>query len=139
MTRITTLSYVKHATAITAAAMLGVIAVVVPTPQASIKYSESLVPLIRNAIEQGSFGRDLVQLFVAGLLVGTYRGLPAALLGLSTMAFFPLLAFIEILIYPNSHNLIPFELAIYLVKAFPAIGGAYCSRWLLDRLHKEHP
>jgi hypothetical protein len=87
-------------------------------------YESPLFPLVRAAIED--FGtRSLVALAGAGFLVGLFRGAPWPVIGLSTMALFPLFSVAEMLVDPTSHNLFPLEWLMYAAATLPAMFGAY--------------
>jgi hypothetical protein len=116
-----------------AAAMLGVAAIVlgvIGNPNAR-HYDAPLFPLIRTGIE-GMNGGTLLFLAVAGLLVASVGEAPPLLIGLSTMAAFPLLSVAEALVDPKSHNLLPIEWFLYLVETIPGIAGAYLG-WSIRR------
>jgi hypothetical protein len=89
-------------------------------------YQAPLFPLVRTAIEGFSIG-SVAALGVVGFLVGLFRQAPWFVIGLSTMALFPLFSIAEMLVDPTSHNLFPLEWAMYAVATTPAILGAYAA------------
>jgi hypothetical protein len=60
--------------------------------------------------------------------------LPAFAIALASIATLPAAIFLEIIVEPNSHNMFPIELFIYLLLQIPALLGAlagYGARRLL--------
>ncbi|MEN3340293.1 MAG: hypothetical protein V7647_3969 [Acidobacteriota bacterium] len=45
-----------------------------------------------------------------------------------TMAAFPLISIVEIVIDPASHSLLPIEWFLYLLESLPGIAGAYLAQ-----------
>jgi hypothetical protein len=71
---------------------------------------------------------------IAGLLIGYYFKLHPWLSGFYLILIFPITAFYEAIVYRGSHNLIPFELVIYILYSFPAIAGTYLGRSISNRI-----
>ena len=71
---------------------------------------------------------SLFLLFIVGLSVGWFRGASPVLMGVCTMAAFPLISILEMGIDPTSHNLLPFEWILYLFESVPGIAGAFVAR-----------
>jgi len=71
---------------------------------------------------------------VVGLLIGYYFKLEPLLAGVSLILIFPITAFYESTVYRGSHNLIPFELVVYLLFSLPAIAGIYLGRLISNRI-----
>lgn len=71
---------------------------------------------------------------VTGLVVGYYFKLNPLFTGLCLLSIFPITCLYEIIVYRDSHNLIPFELAMHFFMALPAIAGAYLGKLLSEKL-----
>ena len=71
---------------------------------------------------------------IVGLLMGYYFKLNPWLSGISLVLIFPITAFYEATVYRGSHNLIPFELVVYLLWSIPAIAGIYLGRFISHRI-----
>jgi len=71
---------------------------------------------------------------IVGLLVGYYFKLNPWLSGISLVLIFPITAFYEATVYRGSHNLMPFELIVYLLWSVPAIAGIYLGRFISHRI-----
>ncbi|HLO79536.1 MAG TPA: hypothetical protein VK166_01180 [Chitinophagaceae bacterium] len=71
---------------------------------------------------------------IAGLLIGYYLKWNPWLSGISLISIFPITAFYEATVYRGSHNMIPFELVIYLLWSAPAIAGIYLGRFISDKV-----
>ena len=71
--------------------------------------------------------------FLTGVAAGLYTRLNPWWTGLSLVLVLPVLAIIESIIFHGSHNLIPFELVMYMIFAFPAIVGVYIGRVIYNR------
>lgn len=65
----------------------------------------------------------LILLFGAGLLIGWRSPRYWPLKCCATMASFPLIAIVDMMLHPTSHNLWPFEFAIYVAETIPALAG----------------
>jgi hypothetical protein len=63
-----------------------------------------------------------------GLAVGSFRRASPLLIGMCTMAAFPLISIVEIVIDPASHSLLPIEWFLYLLESLPGIAGAYLAQ-----------
>ena len=116
-----------------------------------------LFPWVSTGVE-GLGITNLVLLFVAGITLGVLfcrRGtairhppepgdypdlrevleiIKPLLLGMATMALFPLFAFAETIADPTSHNLWPFELVMYFLLGLVAVVGAYVGRFAMRGL-----
>lgn len=62
---------------------------------------------------------------VAGAVLGHILQLKPWLIGILLVSYFFLITAYEATVYRGSHNLLPFELAMYLFFAIPPVGGAY--------------
>jgi hypothetical protein len=77
--------------------------------------------------------------FITGFLAGYFYKLSPLIGGLSLCLVFPITAVIEAIIYPGSHNLIPFEFAIHFVFALPPVLAIAIGRFAYKQVikHKE--
>jgi hypothetical protein len=112
------------------AAALGVTAIVLAGRGNSVPqdYSAPLFPAVRRGIE-GMNGGSVLLLLGAGLIPGLFGRAHPLLIGLSTMALFPLMSIAEVIVDPTSHNLLPFEWILYGLETAPGIIGAFTGRW----------
>jgi len=117
-------------------AIFGLIAVILPVIlnlNESIERDDSpLFPLIRDGVEGISYWTFLF-LFFTGFIMKKFTPLEGWKVGLLTMAFFPIVTFLEIISDSSSHNLWPIEFVFYSVYSIPAIIGAYLSHFLLKK------
>jgi hypothetical protein len=74
--------------------------------------------------------------FIAGFLTGYYFRLNPWLSGFCIIFVLPFTSIYEGIVYPGSHNLIPFEFIIHFVYSLPTIIGVYLGRFLLKRITK---
>ena len=91
-----------------------------------------LFPFIFAGVEGMSL-LTLILLFASGIMLGlsfSIHPLDPLVFGIATMAALPALAFAEMVQNPYSHNLWPFEFAIYGFVSLFAVGGAYAGRAL---------
>jgi len=92
-----------------------------------------LFPLLRTSVEEMNL-YTIAALVVLGLLGGLLTRLPVFAIALASIATLPAAMFLEIVADPNSHNMFPIELFIYLLLQIPALLGAlvgYGARRLL--------
>ncbi len=88
-----------------------------------------LFPFIFAGVEGMSL-LTLILLFASGIMLGLIfcnHPLHPLVFGFATMTAFPFLVFAEIAQNPYSHNLWPFEFAIYGIVSLLAVGGAYAG------------
>ena len=100
---------------------------------------DGLFPFIFAGVE-GMSSLTLILLFTSGLILGlifSIHPLHPLVFGFATMAAFPALAFVEMAQNPYSHNLWPFEFAIYGLVSLLAVGGAYAGRALRQIAHRR--
>lgn len=109
-----------------AIAMLGLVCVLGPAVGKPLM-TAPLFPLLRTAVEHLS-PATFIGLGVLGLGAGLATRLPRAGIGLASIAALPLAAFAEMAADGTSHNLIPFELAMYAFMALPALLMATAAR-----------
>lgn len=69
---------------------------------------------------------------VTGIVLGYVLQLKPWLIGILLVSYFFLITAYEATVYRGSHNLLPFELAMYLFFAIPPVGGAYIG-YLIKR------
>jgi hypothetical protein len=127
-------------------AALGIISVIIPPLWiVDVKaYESPLFPMLRTGIE-GMSGWSFLFLFLSGMFLGaiypkrepfygTFFGIIYSkyelLWGFSTMSLFPILAFMEMMKDPYSHNLWPIEFVIYGFTTIPGIIGAYIGAFI---------
>ena len=110
-----------------AAALLGVGAVTLAGNGQPDVGTSPLFPAVARGIEglnEGSF----VLLAGAGFIVALLGPAHPLLVGLSTMALFPLISIADMVVDPTSHNLFPFEWAMYALLTLPGVAGAFAGR-----------
>jgi len=111
------------------ASTLGAISIVLPfffLPDIK-QYDSPLFSIIRTAIEGISYW-SFGLLFLSGFVIKVFSKVSSLKLGLATMALFPIMAILEMIVDPTSHNLFPFEFIYYAILSLPAIAGAYISQ-----------
>ena len=67
---------------------------------------------------------------ITGFAIGYFLQINYFLVGLCLTGIFPITSIIESIIYPGSHNLIPFEFAVFFVYSLPSIIAALAGKWL---------
>ena len=77
---------------------------------------------------------ELLPLFLIGVMAGFFNPKNAWLWGISTMSLFPVLAFIEMMKDPYSHNLWPIEFIMYGFMTIPGIIGAYIGTFIRKKI-----
>ena len=134
-------------------AALGIISIIIPPLWiVDVKaYESPLFPMVRTGIE-GMSGWSLLFLFLSGIFLGIIYPKHESLygmfsgvfyskyelfLGISTMALFPILAFLEMMKDPYSHNLWPIEFVLYGFTTIPGICGAYAGTVIRKRFTKK--
>jgi len=122
-----------------AAALLGVGAVVLGVyGRGAVEGDTSpLFPAVARGVE-GLNGWSVVFLVLAGFIPGTFGKAHPLLIGLATMALLPIMSLADIVVDQTSHNLLPFEWAIYGVLTVPGILGALLGRRLKRSLSTDH-
>lgn len=112
-------------------AILGLASIVIPvvlTP--GIKYYDSpLFPLVRTGIEGFSFSSSCC-LVISGVILGFLNPMSPWRWGIGTMTLFPILAIVEMIVDPYSHNLWPIEFICYGIMSIPAILGAFAGAFI---------
>ena len=74
---------------------------------------------------------------ITGFTIGYFFQLNCFLVGLSLIGIFPITSIIESTIYPGSHNLIPFEFAVFFAYGIPAIITAFIGKRVYLKLNNE--
>jgi peptidoglycan/LPS O-acetylase OafA/YrhL len=75
--------------------------------------------------------------FIAGFLAGYFYRLNPWYTGLSLCMVFFVTSIIEATIYKGSHNLIPFEFAIYFILALPVVVAVYIGKFTRKQMVKQ--
>jgi hypothetical protein len=116
-------------------AVLGLISIIIPPLWiVDVKaYESPLFPMVRTGIEGMSLW-TLLFLFLSGTFLGVIYPKHEILWGISTMFLFPILAFMEMMKDPYSHNLWPIEFILYGVATIPSIVGAYIGAFIRKKL-----
>ena len=70
-----------------------------------------------------------VLFFITGLLIGYFLKLNPWYSGICLLAVYPLTSVIEATVYRGSHNLIPFEFAVYFLMMLPTILAVYLGKF----------
>lgn len=116
--------------------VMGLISIIAPVFILSLKHYEApLFPWVASGIENVSL-LTVFLLVLSGLALGYKFPKQPFLLGICSMAAFPLLAIIEMLVDSSSHNLFPLEFLYYGVISLIAVVGAYIGRSLHALIHK---
>lgn len=119
-------------------AVLGLISIIIPPLWiVDVKVDQSPVfPMVWTGIEGMSLW-TLFFLFSSGIFLGVIYPKRKILLGMSTMSLLPILAFIEMSVVPNSHNIWPIEFVIYGFCTIPGIVGAYIGAFIRKKTLKR--
>ena len=70
---------------------------------------------------------------ISALLIAYTLDANPVVVGLGTVAIFPMVALVEATVYRGSHNLIPFEFVVYAVYGFFPICGAGLGSFIRQR------
>jgi hypothetical protein len=117
-----------------AVAMLVGTVVLVVTAIPFTKYVPSPVfPIVFSAVASFRLARTALVAFVLGAGMGGIAPRHWVLLGLSVVGGFPLMIAVELLVEPRSHNMFPFELAVFGVLAGISTLGAAAGKALRMR------
>ena len=93
-------------------------------------YGQTIVPWFQTAIDNLAFAPTWSLLAVLGLALGLVQPQFWWLLGPMTIALLPLLLGVDLVRFPRSHNLWPFEVGFYVYIGWPAIAGAFAGSLL---------
>ena len=118
-------------------ALLGLGAVILPVfilPDIRM-YESPLFSIVRTGIEGLNY-LSIILLIFSGFIVRLISSKKSWLIGLFTMASFPILALIEMVIDPKSHNLFPLEFLMYGFISVFGIVGAYLGQGIQSVLKK---
>lgn len=74
---------------------------------------------------------------ITGFIVGYFLELNCFLIGLCLISIFPITSMIEATIYRGSHNLIPFEFAVFFAYGLPAIIAAFVGKKVYQKLNND--
>ena len=98
---------------------------------------ESIFPLLRNAWEGFNPIPSILIMISVGLGLGLIRPHRWLVLGLSSVIILIVMANIEMHFFPTSHNLWPFEFALYfLFIAVPTILGSYAGSKIIRTISR---
>ena len=98
------------------------------------RHRAAFLPFMRDAVE-GIQVYSLGRLFGVGLLLGLIGRAPILMLGLASIATFPLWSAIDLVMRSDAHNLLPIEWFFYLVYGFIATAGVSVGRVALKYWH----
>jgi hypothetical protein len=115
------------------APLLGVGAIVVGGI-GMLPYDAPLFPPLRRGIE-GMNGVSLFLLLAVGFALGRLSIWNPVLLGLATIVPLPIIAVLDMMVDPTSHNLWPLEFFLYGVLAVIPVVGAFIG-WGVRKLRK---
>lgn len=125
---------------LSAAAFAGVLAVILPVAlNPTLRHYDA--PLF-SWVRTGWEGAGLLTVFLlglAGLGVALISRTRPLVLGIATMALFPVMSVAEVVVDPTSHNLLPLEWLMYLAATAPGIAGAYLGQGFRRLLGSEEP
>jgi hypothetical protein len=123
-----------------AAALLGVGAVVLGVDgRGTLEGGTSpLFPAVARGVERLN-GWSVGLLLLAGFIPGAFGKAHPLLVGLATMALFPIMSLADIVVDQTSHNLWPLEWGIYTVLTAPGILGAFLGRRFRRSLSTNRP
>ena len=74
---------------------------------------------------------------IAGFILGYFLELNCFLIGLSLISIFPITSMVEATIYRGSHNLIPFEFAVFFAYGLPATIAAFIGKKINTTLNNR--
>src|SRR5581483_6901549 len=115
------------------AAGAGLACVVLPPHLAGIQrpyVGLTLFPWFQSAINDLRFLPTACLLYTLGMVLGFLQPRWWWLLGAATGFLLPVLTTIDMIRWPTTHNLWPFEFVFYAVIASPALLGALLGFWL---------
>lgn len=105
------------------AAGLGFLAIVLPPYMQSKEVAPfHFFDAVAYAVEKQSYW-SLILLFGVGVLIGWRSPRYWVVKCCATMALFPVVAIADMMLHRGSHNLLPFEFAIYVAEIIPALAG----------------
>ena len=112
--------------------ILGIISLILPTYFLTElkQYESPLFPIIATAVNGISIWA-IILLVISGFSISLFSEIEGWKIGLSTMALFPIMSILEMIVDTSSHNLFPLEFIFYAVLAIPSIVGAYIAKGLI--------
>lgn len=117
--------------------VLGFVALVIPAyfigTGIHTTYSSPVSSVLRTAFENLNLFGSLISFFILGMGVGYLEIIPAWLIGAASVSMSLLIVFLEVIIAPSSHNLLPIEIMVYTLFYMATIIGASLSSKLLNR------
>ena len=120
------------------AIILGFLSVVLPPyiiPDGiQVTRDAPLFPIIATASANLALFPTIILLFIIGCILGFIRSHIWWLLGLSTMALFPIADMLEMFVAPTSHNLWPIQFILDAILSTPAILGAFIGSRIKTKL-----
>tara|TARA_B110000483_G_scaffold87276_1_gene107728 strand:+ start:147 stop:572 length:426 start_codon:yes stop_codon:yes gene_type:complete len=93
------------------------------------QHDSPLFPIIATSVNGFSIW-SIFLLAISGFIISLFSKIEGWKIGLSTMALFPIMTIIEMIVDTSSHNLFPFEFIFYAVLTIPSIIGAYIAKGL---------
>lgn len=103
----------------------------------SLASQDSSTSLVSRVFENAKLIPTVILLVLAGFGLARLAGRGAWILPLLLISVFPIAAGLDVITKPTSHNLLPFEVAIQLAFALPALVGAHAALALLRRREKS--
>lgn len=112
--------------------ILGIISLILPTYFLTElkQYESPLFPIIATAVNGISIWA-IILLVISGFSISLFSKIEGWKIGLSTMALFPIMSILEMIVDTSSHNLFPLEFIFYALLAIPSIVGAYIAKGLI--------
>ena len=112
--------------------ILGIISLILPTYFLTElkQYESPLFPIIATAVNGISIWA-IILLVISGFSISLFSNIEGWKIGLSTMALFPIMSILEMIVDTSSHNLFPLEFIFYAVLAIPSIVVAYIAKGLI--------
>lgn len=104
------------------------IPILVATPKKIMYGGNDIFSLTRIVYEKFLPIPTIAALISVGFILSIIQPKHWLIIGISTIAWFPLLSIFELLMGKGSHNLFPFEFLIYVVLMLPGLLGALGGR-----------
>ena len=110
---------------------LGLVCVLLPVLNQASLLPAPLFPRLRTSIEHMTWA-PIALLAALGLLAGLLTRLWPPFIALASVATLPIATIAEMVVDPTSHNLFPFEWAMYLFMAVPVLLTALAGRMIRE-------
>ena len=112
--------------------ILGIISLILPTYFLTElkQYESPLFPIIATSVKGISIW-SIFLLAISGFIISLFSKIEGWKIGLSTMALFPIMSIVEMIVDSSSHNLFPFEFIFYALLTIPSIIGAYIAKGIM--------